>query len=223
MNSLLRALAPVAGALLLGGCLASVSVGGGGVSVGGSGGGVSIGASRGGVTVGAGAGGASVGVRIGGGRGNAGGSVGVRIGGGEETPPKRAPVPTRGPSKALLAKPVATGRLTSGFGPRRGRRHDGVDYAAPRGTAVRAAGDGVVEEIRHSASYGNYIRIRHGKALASAYAHLSEFADGLEKGVTVRRGETIGAVGATGRASGPHLHYEVISGGVFIDPLLVGR
>ena len=192
-------------ALALGGCLASISAGSGGISVGGRAGGVRIDVGGGGVTVGAGGRVGSVDVRIGGERGGA--------------PAGRVPRTGESAPNGLLAKPVASGRLSSGFGPRGGRAHNGIDYAAPVGTPVFAAGDGVVEKIRGSASYGNYVRIRHSDDLASAYAHLSGFAEGLREGMRVRRGQTIGAVGATGRATGPHLHYEVIAESGFVDPL----
>ena len=120
----------------------------------------------------------------------------------------------------LLTKPVAAGRLTSRFGARRGQRlHAGVDYAAPAGTAVYAAGAGTVDKLYTSASYGNYVRIRHADGLHTAYAHLQRFAPGLRVGSAVARGQTIGAVGSSGRASGPHLHYEVLRAGKAVDPL----
>ena len=120
----------------------------------------------------------------------------------------------------LIAKPVAQGRLTSRFGPRGSRPHNGVDYAAPHGTAVYAAGDGVVDKLYTSASYGNYVRIRHDNEFHTAYAHLAGFARGLRVGVRVRRGQVIGAVGSTGRSSAPHLHYELAWRGTAVDPLL---
>lgn len=126
----------------------------------------------------------------------------------------------------MMQKPVAEGRLSSGFGYRinpKGvripKRHKGIDYAAPRGTAIYAAASGVVEKIYVSKSYGNYIRIEHENDFFTAYAHMNAFADGLVKGTKVARGQVIGQVGNTGKSSGPHLHFELIHRGKFIDPL----
>ncbi|MFK7858014.1 MAG: M23 family metallopeptidase [Granulosicoccus sp.] len=126
----------------------------------------------------------------------------------------------------MMNKPVAEGRLSSGFGYRinpKGiripKRHKGIDYAAPRGTAIYAAESGVVDKIYVSKSYGNYIRIAHENDFFTAYAHMNAFADGLEEGTKVARGQIIGQVGNTGKSSGPHLHFELIHAGKFIDPL----
>ena len=188
----------VAASLLpaLAGCLGTVSIGtgGAGVSLGGGGVGVHVG-TRG------------VSVAIGGG-----------AGGGTSRP---APAPAPGRAGPLLRKPVAAGRLTSRFGERRGasRRHLGVDYAAPSGTAVYAAGAGTVEKAGASPSYGYHVRIAHGGGTVTTYAHLSRFASGVRAGTRVRRGQTIGAVGSTGRSTSPHLHYELEIDGVKVDPL----
>ena len=127
----------------------------------------------------------------------------------------------------LMKKPVKSGRLTSGFGYRLSptgirlpKRHKGVDFAAPTGTPVFAAGNGEVDKLYVSSSYGNYIRIAHENNFATAYAHLDTFADGLEVGSTVKRGQKIGTVGNTGRSTAAHLHYELIYKGKFIDPFL---
>ncbi len=98
------------------------------------------------------------------------------------------------------------------------RMHRGVDFAAPAGTPVRAAGDGVVQVAGDGGSYGNYIRIQHTSKYSTAYAHLTGFARGVAKGARVRQGEVIAYVGATGRATGPHLHYEVLVGGQQVNP-----
>jgi murein DD-endopeptidase MepM/ murein hydrolase activator NlpD len=102
-----------------------------------------------------------------------------------------------------------------------GRRmlHKGVDWAAPRGTPVRAAGHGIVVAAGRLGGYGRYLRIDHGGGLATAYAHLDGFAPGLVRGRLVRQGEPIGGVGNSGRATGPHLHYELLVGGRQVDPL----
>jgi len=127
--------------------------------------------------------------------------------------------------KALMRTPIDGARLSSGFGMRRhpilgySRMHRGVDFAAPRGTPVYAAGDGVVEEARRNGNYGNYIRLRHGSEYRTAYAHLKGFARGLRPGKRVNQGQVIGYVGTTGRSTGPHLHYEVLRHRAQINPI----
>jgi len=129
----------------------------------------------------------------------------------------------------LLLKPVDQGRLSSAYGIRyhpilkRRQMHQGIDWAAPRGTPVRAAGDGVVVAAGRFGAYGHYVRIDHGGEIATAYAHLERYVLGLRPGLTVRQGEPIGGVGSTGRATGPHLHYEVLVGGRQVDPLAFAR
>ena len=129
--------------------------------------------------------------------------------------------------KWLLRTPVDGARLSSSFGLRRHpilgftRMHRGIDFAAPTGTPMLAAGAGVVEVAGRNRGYGNYVRLRHNRQFATAYAHLSRFAPGLVPGRRVEQGEVIGYVGATGLATGPHLHYEVVSGGEQVDPLTV--
>jgi murein DD-endopeptidase MepM/ murein hydrolase activator NlpD len=125
-----------------------------------------------------------------------------------------------------MKKPVATGSLTSGHGYRLSptgvplpRNHKGVDYAAPPGTPIYAAGDGTIVKQYESKSYGYYIRIEHDNGFFTAYAHMQAFADGLGIGKMVKKGQIIGSVGSTGRSSGPHLHYELIHNGQFLDPL----
>ena len=130
----------------------------------------------------------------------------------------------------LDAKPVAEGRLSSRFGLRRNptafklfpKRHKGVDYAAPGGTPVYAAGDGTVDKLYVSSSYGNYVRIAHDNGFQTVYAHLAAFAEGLEEGSVVEKGEQIGAVGMTGSATGNHLHFELVHRGERVDPLFDG-
>ena len=132
-----------------------------------------------------------------------------------------------GPSRALLlGTPVDGARITSSFGPRLHpilgftRMHQGVDFGASQGAPVLAAGDGVVEEARWAGGYGRWLKIRHAQGLETGYAHLSAWATGVAPGARVRQGEVVGFVGATGLATGPHLHYEVFSGGRRIDPRL---
>ena len=128
-------------------------------------------------------------------------------------------------AKSLLLKPVDRGRLSSAYGVRyhpfskRRQMHRGIDWAAPRGTLVRAAGDGVVVTAGRRGSYGHYLRIDHGGTIETAYAHLERYASDLRPGRVVRQGDQIGRVGATGRATGPHLHYEILVGGRQVDPL----
>jgi murein DD-endopeptidase MepM/ murein hydrolase activator NlpD len=127
--------------------------------------------------------------------------------------------------KWLLRTVVDGARLSSGFGKRRHpilrdtRMHRGIDFAAPQGTPVLAAGAGVVEMAGRNRGYGNYVRLRHNASHATAYAHLSKLARGLKRGRRVEQGEVIGYVGATGLATGPHLHYELLVDGRQVDPL----
>ncbi|MGD9510894.1 MAG: peptidoglycan DD-metalloendopeptidase family protein [Geminicoccaceae bacterium] len=127
--------------------------------------------------------------------------------------------------KWLLRTVVDGARLSSGFGSRRHpilrytRMHRGIDFAAPTGTPVLAAGSGVVEMAGRNRGYGNYVRLRHNASYATAYAHLSRYAPGLQRGRRVEQGEVIGYVGATGLATGPHLHYELLVDGRQVDPL----
>ena len=127
----------------------------------------------------------------------------------------------------LLRKPIAKGRFTSGFGMRRHpilktrRLHTGTDWAAPRGTPILAAGDGVIQKAGWSGGYGKRIEIKHANGYVSTYNHLSKFADGLKKGDTVRQGVVIGFVGTTGLSTGNHLHYEVKVNGRFVNSLKI--
>ncbi len=129
--------------------------------------------------------------------------------------------------KALLRTPIDGARLTSSFGSRNhpilgySAMHKGVDFGAPAGTPIQAAGDGVVEQAGWNGSYGNYIRIRHNTDFASAYAHMSRLAANLRSGQRVRQGQIIGYVGTTGRSTGPHLHYEIIRRGTQVNPISV--
>ena len=129
--------------------------------------------------------------------------------------------------KALLRTPIDGARLTSGFGTRThpilgySAMHKGVDFGAPQGTPIQAAGDGIVESAGRNGSYGLYVRIRHNSEYASAYAHLSRIATDVRQGERVRQGQVIGYVGSTGRSTGPHLHYEVMRRGTQINPLNV--
>lgn len=128
-------------------------------------------------------------------------------------------------AKRLLMKtPIDGARLSSGFGSRRHpihgytRQHKGVDFAAPTGTPIKAAGDGVVEQAGPFGSFGNYIRIRHANGYKTAYAHLNAIRRGVRAGTRVNQGEIIGYVGSTGASTGPHLHYEVHHNNVAVNP-----
>lgn len=126
--------------------------------------------------------------------------------------------------RALLRTPVDGVRITSGFGMRKhpilgySKMHKGVDFGAPTGTPIYAAGDGTVEEAGSKGAYGQYVRIRHNNEISTAYAHLSRFAKGMRRGARVQQGDVIAYVGSTGRSTGPHLHYEVLKRGQQIDP-----
>jgi murein DD-endopeptidase MepM/ murein hydrolase activator NlpD len=125
----------------------------------------------------------------------------------------------------LMNKPVAEGQLGDGFGWRvhpilRDRRfHEGVDYAAPLGSPVVAAGAGVVDKIGFESGYGKFVRIRHDYGYETTYAHISGSARGLRVGERVRRGQTIAYIGSTGLSTGPHLYYELRVGDRYEDPL----
>ena len=129
--------------------------------------------------------------------------------------------------KWLMRTPIDGARLSSGFGPRKHpilgytRMHRGVDFAAPPGTPIYAAGDGVLDYVGRNGAYGNFIRIQHNNEFSTAYAHMSRFADGVTKGSRVRQGQVIAYVGSTGRSTGPHLHYEVLQNGVQINPMSI--
>ena len=126
--------------------------------------------------------------------------------------------------KALLRTPIDGARISSGFGKRKHpilgytKMHRGVDFAAPRGTPVYAAGTGVIEYAGRNGAYGKYIRIRHGGSFKTAYAHLKGYAKGIARGKRVKQGQVIGYVGSTGRSTGPHLHYEVLRDGKQTNP-----
>jgi murein DD-endopeptidase MepM/ murein hydrolase activator NlpD len=129
--------------------------------------------------------------------------------------------------KAFLRSPLEFSRVTSGFAMRmhpiaqEWRFHKGVDYAAPTGTRVRATGDAVVDFAGRQNGYGNLVVLRHRGGVSTHYAHLSGFASGIQKGARVAQGDTIGFVGATGWATGPHLHYEFRVNDTHLNPLTV--
>lgn len=130
--------------------------------------------------------------------------------------------------KAFLRAPVEFSRISSRFNPSRRhpvlnriRAHRGVDYAAPIGTPVRAAGDGRVHFVGQQGGYGKVIELSHAGSVLTVYGHLSRFSKGLSRGDRVRQGDVIGYVGMTGLATGPHLHYEYRVRGVHMNPQTV--
>ncbi|MSO99130.1 MAG: M23 family peptidase [Rhodospirillaceae bacterium] len=132
-----------------------------------------------------------------------------------------------GVRKALSKTPINGAKLTSGFGLRRhpilgySKMHQGIDFGAPTGTRVLAAGDGVIEKRESNGGYGNYVRIRHGSGYATAYAHLNRFGLGTQVGTRVKQNQVIGYVGSTGRSTGPHLHYEILRDNRQVNPMTV--
>ncbi|WP_181701038.1 M23 family metallopeptidase [Chthonobacter albigriseus] len=129
--------------------------------------------------------------------------------------------------KFLLRKPMSGGTFRSGYGARTHpllgyvKMHTGVDWAAPPGTPIMAAGDGVVVYADWKSGYGNFIKLRHNNGYETAYAHQTRFASGIREGARVRQGQVIGYVGSTGLSTGPHLHYEVQVNGNFVDPMRI--
>jgi len=130
-------------------------------------------------------------------------------------------------ARTLIRTPISGARLSSSYGMRRhpvsgyNSMHRGVDFAAPTGTPIIAAGSGVVTEAGWYSSYGRYIRIRHNSTYDTAYAHMSRIARGVRAGARVEQGQVIGYVGSTGRSTGPHLHYEILVNNRKVNPLTV--
>lgn len=130
--------------------------------------------------------------------------------------------------RQFLRAPLDFTRISSNFNPRRRhpllntiRAHKGVDYAAPSGTIIKAAGDGKVGFVGTKGGYGRVVILEHGGGISTLYGHMSRFARGLRNGQRVNQGETIGYVGSTGAATGPHLHYEYRLNGVHKNPRTV--
>ena len=124
-----------------------------------------------------------------------------------------------------MKTPINGARLSSGFGMRKhpilgyNKKHQGVDFAAPTGTPIMAAGTGHIEFVGNNGGAGKYIRIKHLNGYKTSYSHLSKYASGIQKNIKVRQGQVIGYVGNTGLSTGPHLHYEVIFNGKRINPM----
>lgn len=130
--------------------------------------------------------------------------------------------------KALLKYPIEFTRISSRYSRSRFhpvrkvyRAHLGTDFAAATGTPIRTVGDGIVEEARYTAANGNYVKIRHNSTYTTQYLHMSKIASGARAGTRVRQGQTIGYVGSTGLANGPHLCYRFWRNGVQVDALRV--
>lgn len=130
----------------------------------------------------------------------------------------------RSAQKSLLKTPVSGARITSGFGMRRhpllgySKMHTGTDFGVPYGTPVRAAGSGKVTLAGRNGSYGIALKIKHNGKFETFYAHMSKLATGMRKGITVNQGQVIGYAGSSGRSTGPHLHYEILSNGKAVSP-----
>src|SRR5690606_10786366 len=130
--------------------------------------------------------------------------------------------------RQFLRAPLDFTRISSNFNPRRRhpilntiRAHKGVDYAAPTGTVIKAAGDGRVDFVGTKGGYGRVVILEHGGGVSTLYGHMSRFATGLKRGQRVKQGTTIGYVGSSGAATGPHLHYEYRVNGVHMNPRTV--
>ncbi|MEQ1651582.1 MAG: M23 family metallopeptidase, partial [Hyphomicrobium sp.] len=129
--------------------------------------------------------------------------------------------------RGLMRTPIDGARVSSTYGVRRhpilgySMMHKGVDFAAPTGTPVFAAGDGVVQEVGYKSGFGRFILVKHNNSLATAYGHMSRFARGIAPGSHVQQGDVIAYVGMSGRATGPHLHFEVRNDGRQVNPMSV--
>lgn len=133
-----------------------------------------------------------------------------------------------GAIKSLKRTPINNAKITSKFSGSRKhpvlgytRAHKGVDFRAPTGTPIPAAGSGRVIARGYNRGHGNFVKIRHNGTFETLYAHMSKFAKGVNVGTVVRQGQIIGYSGSTGMSTGPHLHYEVIKNGVHVNPMTV--
>lgn len=127
----------------------------------------------------------------------------------------------------LLKTPVKAARISSHFGNRvhpilgYTKMHKGIDFAAPKGTPIYSAGDGVITEVGTKGGYGNYIKVKHSSSLSTLYAHLSKVHKGIKVGSKIKQGSVIAYVGSTGSSTAPHLHYEVHIAGRPVNPLSI--
>ena len=133
-----------------------------------------------------------------------------------------------GAIKSLKRTPINNAKITSSFSGRRKhpvlgftRAHKGVDFRAPTGTPIPAAGAGRVVARSFNRGHGNFVKIRHNGTFETLYAHMSRFAKGVNVGTVVRQGQIIGYSGSTGLSTGPHLHYEIIKNGQHVNPMTV--
>jgi murein DD-endopeptidase MepM/ murein hydrolase activator NlpD len=133
----------------------------------------------------------------------------------------------RSTRKFLVRKPIAWGEMRSGFGYRRhpilgyAKMHTGVDWAAPIGTPIFAAGNGTIIKATWDEGYGRRVEIQHANGYVTAYNHMSGFARGIKEGLRIKQGQVLGFLGSSGLSTGPHLHYEVMVNGHFVDPMRV--
>jgi murein DD-endopeptidase MepM/ murein hydrolase activator NlpD len=133
----------------------------------------------------------------------------------------------RSTRKFLLRKPIAEGETRSGFGYRKHpvlgyyRMHNGVDWAAPIGTPIFAAGNGTVVKAGWVSGYGRRVEVQHVNGYVTTYNHMSGFGRGITEGTRVRQGQVVGFLGSSGLSTGPHLHYEVMVNGHYVDPMRV--
>jgi murein DD-endopeptidase MepM/ murein hydrolase activator NlpD len=133
----------------------------------------------------------------------------------------------RSTRKFLVRKPIAWGEMRSGFGYRRhpilgyAKMHTGVDWAAPIGTPIFAAGNGTIIKAQWDAGYGRRVEVQHANGYVTAYNHMSGFARGIREGLRIKQGQVMGFLGSSGLSTGPHLHYEVMVNGHFVDPMRV--
>ncbi len=133
----------------------------------------------------------------------------------------------RSSRKFLIRKPISLGETRSGFGMRRHpilgyyKMHTGVDWAAPIGTPILAAGNGTVIKAQWDSGYGRRVEIQHTNGYITTYNHMSGFARGVTEGSRVKQGQVVGFLGSSGLSTGPHLHYEVMVNGHFVDPMRV--
>jgi len=131
----------------------------------------------------------------------------------------------RSMKKGFLKAPLKYSRISSGFTKRRYhpvlkryKSHLGIDYAAPRGTPIRAVGDGVLQEVGYARGNGRYVKIKHNATYSTQYLHMSKFAKNIKRGRSVKQGNIIGYVGSTGMATGPHLCYRFWKNGKQVNP-----
>jgi murein DD-endopeptidase MepM/ murein hydrolase activator NlpD len=133
----------------------------------------------------------------------------------------------RSAKKFLMRTPINGGNFRSGFGMRRHpllgyvRMHTGVDWSAPVGTPIMAAGAGTVVKAEWTSGYGRRVEVQHANGYMTTYSHLSAFSRGIARGTRVAQGQVIGFLGSSGLSTGPHLHYEVLVNGSFVDPMRI--